>query len=75
MRNNLSGGYSTAIQLLKPLLLTGLQAACLTKYFIDRRNLGIKKLNELKKLKQLKKLKKLKELKGESAPKTWMLNP
>ena len=36
MRDDLIGGYSTAVQILESFLLTGLQATCFAKYFIDR---------------------------------------
>jgi hypothetical protein len=36
MRDDLIGGYSTAVQILESFLLTGLQAACFANYFIDR---------------------------------------
>jgi len=34
VRNNLMGGYLAAIKVLKPFLLAGLEAACLTVYFL-----------------------------------------
>ena len=36
MRDDLIGGYSAAVQILESFLLTGLQATCFAKYFIDR---------------------------------------
>ncbi len=36
MRDDFIRGYSTAVQILESFLLTGLQAACFAKYFIDR---------------------------------------
>jgi hypothetical protein len=43
MRDDLIGGYSAAVQILKSFLLTGLEAACLSEYFIDRGYLSIVK--------------------------------
>ena len=34
VRNNLMGGYSAAVKILKPFLLAGLEAACLAVYFL-----------------------------------------
>jgi hypothetical protein len=34
VRNNITGGYSAAVKILKPFLLAGLEAACLAVYFL-----------------------------------------
>ena len=34
VRDNFTGGYSTTVQILESLLLTGLQATCLTNYLL-----------------------------------------
>jgi hypothetical protein len=41
MRDDLIGRCSAAVKVLEASLLTGLQAACFTEYFIDREYLSV----------------------------------